>query len=812
MADSDIDGRVLGRKSARPEEHAADVSTAAPAPKRPRGAEDTSGDSSPVPVRQAARAGNSAATAPAQEPASAIELSSSDSEKAPAARPRKLKKKVNKKNQGQPASRRRRFWNNGELDWVALKKAYPFVQDGEAGKALLRKSCEVQCKDCPAKFSADRLDNLERHEETNRHISALKAKEGSGDMRDYAHTQLERAPADVKRALDSARRAITSVGIVHARPKALALLFSRKVVLAAHRILRYRAALTSHTTVRRDLQLFSDELKDRIRELVKGVNGTVIIDGASCDFLGGSKPTAILFESGQIEQPLMLRLAVDSVDPELYDPHEDGSAQALADLVKSALDEYQISLSQVVCLMGDNAAVNGAVARILGVPQAKCLAHSFNLMAKHAAEAIPMVSRLTKVGSIIKAGGSKKRGREARLAYQLKTEKLSVYSNRFASALGFFQYLAEPVPAAAGGAAAGDAGGDADSEAGSEASSEADSETGSEAGSDGEDERLIDGMDPLEENPADLNVGGVCEQLRAFLFKGKTLWKGLQAEDGSRLKDLLDVYAQHSNIVEGFVYYELLKDLIKLIPEVSGNLGSTSSTLVGRIEDLGATMRLVATSEAMARATVSAVLSAYHIEFDSGEKAALRTRLTGLAMAAAKAAASAFEKHVEPALIALKQRLRFDPAVQPQPYDHPPAASAAAADYDEDQEHPDIAYMREWFGCTADKAVPALLVQWGRYVRDWSTISEADRKLSPAKFWQQYQKRYAEVADLGLWWSQVPTSAVAAERVFGIMRAMEMPNRFRMKPAAFQAEMCVRANYWLAEKLQSQALARLMSM
>ncbi len=51
----------------------------------------------------------------------------------------------------------------------------------------------------------------------------------------------------------------------------------------------------------------------------------------------------------------------------------------------------------------------------------------------------------------------------------------------------------------------------------------------------------------------------------------------------------------------------------------------------------------------------------------------------------------------------------------------------------------------------------------------------------------------------------LPAVRSASKRVFGIMRGMEAPNRYRMKPVTFQAEMCLPANFWLAKQLMDRA-------
>lgn len=74
------------------------------------------------------------------------------------------------------------------------------------------------------------------------------------------------------------------------------------------------------------------------------------------------------------------------------------------------------------------------------------------------------------------------------------------------------------------------------------------------------------------------------------------------------------------------------------------------------------------------------------------------------------------------------------------------------------------------------------------------------RALKPAKFWRDNSLKYPLIYKLSLLYASVPTSSVAADRSFGIMRAVEMPNKLRQKDAAWRAEIFLRYNQWLVER------------
>ena len=54
----------------------------------------------------------------------------------------------------------------------------------------------------------------------------------------------------------------------------------------------------------------------------------------------------------------------------------------------------------------------------------------------------------------------------------------------------------------------------------------------------------------------------------------------------------------------------------------------------------------------------------------------------------------------------------------------------------------------------------------------------------------------------------MPTSSVAAERVFGVMRAMESRSRARLSFRSFRDELMVRCNKWIVSAMLARAQAK----
>ena len=87
-------------------------------------------------------------------------------------------------------------------------------------------------------------------------------------------------------------------------------------------------------------------------------------------------------------------------------------------------------------------------------------------------------------------------------------------------------------------------------------------------------------------------------------------------------------------------------------------------------------------------------------------------------------------------------------------------------------------------------------------------MTEADRHaLKPAKFWRDNTSKYKNIAELGLFYASVQTSSVSAESCFGIMRAVERPDKMRQKDPAWRAEIILRYNKWLVDKKWQETVA-----
>jgi hypothetical protein len=125
-------------------------------------------------------------------------------------------------------------------------------------------------------------------------------------------------------------------------------------------------------------------------------------------------------------------------NPVLLYPKHEGlyTAPRMAVDVKKVLAEYNLQLSRIACVMGDNVTFNAALNFLLR----KCLPHSLNLVVKAALKPFKGVHAGCVVLSGINPAGGSARNRKSLKARGLSARLMAVYPNRFASVLPVVAY------------------------------------------------------------------------------------------------------------------------------------------------------------------------------------------------------------------------------------------------------------------------------------------------------------------------------------------------------------------------------------
>lgn len=423
---------------------------------------------------------------------------------------------------------------------------------------------------------------------------------------------------------------------------------------------------------------------------------------------------------------------------------EDSSAAATAAYVLALLAKRGVLIERVVCLMGDNVVFNDAVATIMNVLRAKCVPHIGGLITKDYTAVFSAFHAMTvHLHSFIRAGGSTARTAELE-ACGIFVHKLAGYPNRFCSTIAVAQYLVSKVE--------------------------------------------VEGKATV-----------TAAQVIADWMAGSESIKAKDYDDKGTSKSVVAAFTGPDfarNVLQLAAVAESLGTLPAIVADASAD--EVEADLVPRLEKFAARMARHAGDGA--RLPVETAWSTLGARGFLCKSEAVKKELidgaTLVVRAGAAAAAAKFNKHMENdgsklgALELLRRRQRFDPRVEPAEYKGTCQEDAIA-----------------FFYCDVEQATDQLVEEWAAYRRHWATLTMAAKSVRMAKFWDEMATdEFETLRELGAWWAQVASSAVAVERAFAFMRTMQDRDRYSMKEASFRAEMCFKVNGWLLDTLWRPAV------
>lgn len=172
-----------------------------------------------------------------------------------------------------------------------------------------------------------------------------------------------------------------------------------------------------------------------------------------------------------------------------------------------------------------------------------------------------------------------------------------------------------------------------------------------------------------------------------------------------------------------------------------------------------------------------------------GLKKSARATLLKPVMEAATKSLESWDKNIAPQVEILTGRFRFDPRNKP-------------------EETPDGSYPKDFFKALPENYGLKLIAQYKAYIAEWASKPEDDWEGTvPFKYWSTKRQKWPELASIALWWIEVPTSSVAAERVFGVLRAMGTPQRQSMSRETISRELAFRINRAVLIELLDKQLA-----
>ena len=240
---------------------------------------------------------------------------------------------------------------------------------------------------------------------------------------------------------------------------------------------------------------------------------------------------------------------------------------------------------------------------------------------------------------------------------------------------------------------------------------------------------------------------------------------------------------------------DAIGDLVQLTKVSGGEGNSVPQDLAEQFATLETKLEILATDEG-ASAHVQMTCTALGMLSKPAVNRAVKD-VAPLIHAAAVAALASYRKHIDVALDRLLHRFRFDPRAQPQPL-------------------PDtvVAY-KEFFGCLQEHLGSNLVAQYSQYIAHWKTLPRKTYELDGKQhevvdvepmgvFWRSKMTTWPQLATICRYWAEFPTSSIACERCFGIMRTMEVPVRNSMKDDTFERELLFKQNGWVLEKLAAE--------
>lgn len=219
-----------------------------------------------------------------------------------------------------------------------------------------------------------------------------------------------------------------------------------------------------------------------------------------------------------------------------------------------------------------------------------------------------------------------------------------------------------------------------------------------------------------------------------------------------------------------------------LVKETSADdVDRVDSTLLDKLGVLRDTLEHAKRNTAFAKEIVESLkgkLSAPVMSADFNDwKEALKHEVS---LAAGKSL-KAFDKHIQPMMETLRKRFMFDPRNEP-----PTVTDAERLNY-------------KFFGIKREDWTPALSMQYLAYKAAWYAMPDDAKEEAIVAFWKGKAGAWPELAKVALWWLETPTSSIAAERVFAVMRNVYVPIRQSMHNETLARELMFRVNKTLLE-------------
>lgn len=230
---------------------------------------------------------------------------------------------------------------------------------------------------------------------------------------------------------------------------------------------------------------------------------------------------------------------------------------------------------------------------------------------------------------------------------------------------------------------------------------------------------------------------------------------------------------------------ELFRDLPAFVSELSADdLRKIRPDIIAALNTFYFMIR-EASTETGAKAVIESALI-HSTGNDSEVTAALRRDALATFLQpvrdAAAAALEKYDRHITPMHFLLERRFVYDPRCRP------PTKTIADLDV-------------EFFGCLPGQHNLRIISQYQLYSSTWEPTEDS---VCPVDYWTNKLSLWRDLATVALYWLECPTSSVAAERVFAIMRAAFTTRREGMSHVHLARELLFRVNRPLLEELLTE--------
>ena len=119
--------------------------------------------------------------------------------------------------------------------------------------------------------------------------------------------------------------------------------------------------------------------------------------------------------------------------------------------------------------------------------------------------------------------------------------------------------------------------------------------------------------------------------------------------------------------------------------------------------------------------------------------------------------------------------------------------------------------LEHFFGVARGQFDLGLEEDWERYRVKWPTMNQQLKRLGVGRFWDDPEvhgwfptRAASQLVRLGRWYATLPTSNVASERAFGVVRGLEDDQRMSAREETVTIETLARCNSWLVDVVKEK--------